>query len=720
MAPKVQPTQQPTRRSSRQPLPEFGLDERVASKVPQKTNGDLQSLNIESLKVSAEMVPQDSLSYETSSSGQSTSNAPSTSSPVRRPVQRLDSLKRRNVPTASSSSIAGGGPGSRSTGLKFQPKAVIRRTKEEREAQERAEEEKRQARFAANPTLNSGKSRGQYVRGGMADGPTRGGFQGGMSGWRTERRGLCQATGPLSGGPTNNQFASRGGKGGRNGVIISGSMHTEFPRPTLLAPSKVKKEPTVKAEKDQSTATIGLRMPSKTTKETKLKVENLTATYISSDAEVDELEGSRINVEHINLISDEDSGDDSVTTKGKERERSSRPVGWNLKPIRLDRHEHVERHVGINTGAGTMTSAQLRQKANERSQAEGALFLSQDEDDEVVKTKPKKFKSKGKDVEFVRNERRWKGVYQDDEDTYEFKKVKEEPLEDDVMAVDITRTMATDGEGVLTARQELSPSTAIRSLSGGPEEDKEADSLKTKRLRRSIFRTTKPVLQTEEDRQEWERYEDDITALGEELGDLDTALAPVSALSYLEDDVNMSVDEEEKEDRRQGLVYLFQLPPIMPYLINAKMATEDHGMLEHGASTVLSENTQDSLPSAPAVKRIEPVLKMDDTSHKQTHRRIADVLMAEDIDDFKGSVGKLSIHDSGYISISWGDIEHELNKGAEGELLQELIISDVSRIKRELGSIDEDEGKLIKTGTAMGQMTGGFVVTPNWTSLFEG
>ncbi|MCJ1376991.1 hypothetical protein MMC17_000081 [Xylographa soralifera] len=710
MAPKIQPKQQPTRRSSRQSAQEPEPDAGEAPNEPLGANADSQDTNKEGPKVNDEDEPQARVDNETSSFNQSTSNAPSTSTQVRRPIHRLDSLKRRNVSAVSSSSAAGGMLGNRPMGLKFQPKAVTRRTKEEREAQERAEEEKRQARLAANPTANSERSRGQYARGEGMDGPTRGGFRGGMSGWRTERRGMGQATGPLSGGPTNDQFASRGGRGGRIGADVSGS--------TLPSLAKVKKEPTVKAEKDQRTATNGTRKPSRKSKESKVKVEDFTATYISSDAEVDELEGPRINIEHINLISDEDSEDDLTTRKGKERQKSVRPGGWNLKPIRLDRHEHVERHVGVNTDASLLTSAQLRQKANERSEAEGALFLSQDEDGEIAKTKPKKVKSKGRDVEFVRDERRWKGVYQDEEDMHELKKVKEEPLDDNIMAIDATPNKATNGVGSSTAQQDSSPNTILQNLSGVPEEDKETHQPKIKRRRRSAFRTTKPVLQTEEDRQEWERYEDNITALSEELGDLDAVSAPAPAPSNLDEDVSMDMDGEEKKDRRRGLVYLFQLPPIVPYLVDAKNSAEVDEMLrQEGASVVLSNATQ---KSAPTVKKIEPGIKIEDGSHKQADGRVANALMAEDIDDFVGSVGKLTMYDSGYIGISWGGIEHELNRGSEGELLQELVISDVSRIKREPGSMDEDDGKVIRTGTAMGQMTGGFVVTPSWTSLFEG
>ncbi|MCJ1288771.1 hypothetical protein MMC34_000300 [Xylographa carneopallida] len=717
MAPKIQPKQQPTRRSSRQPLQETDPDAVEILEEPLEASANSQDTTKEASGVQDTNEPGNSVSNEAPSSSQPAYNAPSTSTPIRRSVQRLDSLKRRNASTTSSSSTRGGLPGNRPTGLKFQPKAVVRRTKEEREAQERVEEEKRQARLAANPSGNSERNRGQYARGGVVDGPTRGGFRGGMSGWRTERRGIGQATGPLSGGPTNEKFASRGVRGGRSGAIVSSSIHTGSSGSTSPSLTRLKKEPAVKAEKDHGPTVSGTRKPSRKSKDTKVKVEDFTTTYISSDAEVDELEGPRINIEHINLISDEDSEDDLVTRKGKERQNSIRPSGWNLKPIRLDRHEHVERHVGLNTDANLLTSAQLRQKANERSEAEGALFLSQDEDDDTGKTKPMKVKSRGRDVEFVRDERRWKGVYQDEEDIHELKKVKEEPLDDDVMVVDAAPNMVSSGEGSLTENQDSSSKKILQDPPGESKEDKEPHSPKIKRRRRSTFRTTKPVLQTEEDRQEWERYEDNITALGEELGDSDTVSSPAPAPSNVDEDVSMEIDGEEKKDRRRGLVYLFQLPPIVPYLVDATKPAENDEMPGQEGTSVPSTDAQ---KSGAAAKKTDTAIKVESGSHDQADEKVANALMAEDIDDFVGSVGKLTMYDSGYIGISWGGIMHDLNRGSEGELLQELVISDLSRIKREPGSMDEDDGKIVRTGTAMGQMTGGFVVTPSWTSLFEG
>ncbi|MCJ1411841.1 hypothetical protein MMC19_005933 [Ptychographa xylographoides] len=649
--------------------------------------------------------------------------------PQRRPPnQRLDSLRKREVAASSTSSTTPGLQGTQSSALKFQPKFFIRRSREEREAQEKAAEEKRQARLAAN-TTNNPSGGGSYTRGSWRGGLTRGGFRGGMSGWRAERRGMGVATGPLSGGPTNEVSTSKRGRGARTvgGKGASGSSHTGVTGRISPTASHVKSEPDIKPEGSRSVVTGGARKSTRKGNQTKIKVEDNVREYISSDAELDETEGPRINIEHINLISDDDSSDDPIPSKGKERQRSLKQSGWSLKPIRLDRHEHVERHVGLTTDASSLTSTQLRHKAKERAHNEGAVLISDGEEGETTKAKPKKPKSKGKDVEFVRDERKWKGVYQDEEDIQDTK-IKKEHIDEDIMVVDAPNAIRRDEEKSIIEVVGLPSSTTSTGPDPTrPDKDDASVSPKIKHRQRSTFRSMKPVLQTEEDRQEWERYEDDVIALGEELGMEDTPVAASRDRVGRGDrngDIEMVDDaQDKKDDRRQGLVYLFQLPPILPFLIDSDNSKNDK--LDDFAEP-LSDSSNMPAP-AELTSKVAPssVKKLPGTSTKTEddppsyglNTTISKSLMAEDHHFFHGSVGRLSVYESGYIGLTWGGIEHELSKGAEGELLQELVISNVQRIKREDGR--EDDGEVERTGMAMGQVTGGFVVTPNWGSLFE-
>lgn len=700
MPPKVQPKPQPARRSNRRAPIEDSQDV-AQSSTPQASSTIVDAATENPDETQEADGAKEQLTVETSI--ETTQNAPpvlAKGKATRRPVQRLDSLNRRNGPASASASGSGSGAaGNKPVGLKFQPKSFIRRSKEEREAFEKAEEERRQARLAASGVSTSTNN----VRGGGRGGFTRGGFRGGMSGWRTERRGLAQATGPLS-GPSNEPFSGRG-RGG-HGTFGTGS--------AVSTSTRFKREPAVKAENDGGSKGTGRQA-----KETKIKIED-GPSWISSD-EGDEMEGPRINIEHINLISEESSDEETSKGKGKAREKSIRPAGWNLKPIRLDRQEHVDRNAGANFG---LTSDQLRQKTKERVGQQGPLFVS---DDEGTKSQPKKPKSKGKDVEFISDKRKWKGVYQDEDDSV---KVKEEPVDDDAMVIDTEETISANAEGPAPGSSEL----PIRAGTQAPEEEVEEETAPAvtgaKRRRKSFFRNIKPVLQTEEDHQEWQRYEDDVAALGEELGLADIASAPVSAPRDDDGDGDSNMndlpeendeDEEEKLDRRYLLSYLFQFPPILPYLLDAgKIPEAEEPVPEPEPAAALQDHKGNG--KAAAGKKSEPIIKIEDDDRNPLSDKITNALLAKDIDDFIGSVGKLTVYESGYVGVSWGGIEHELSKGADGKLLQEVIISDVARVKREPGAEEEMEleGSVRKMGMAMGQVSGGFVVTPSWVSLFEG
>ena len=705
MPPKVQARSPPARRSARHPLSEPP----IAPSPKESLSGENAAVEtIVEGRSSQEIIEaQDVPEAEDRSEVDRTPIVAHVTTPAQRSVQRLDSLTKRNAVASSSKSASSG---SRPTGLKFQPKSFIRRSKEERQAVEEAEEEKRQARIAADAA--NVRSTGA-LRNGRGGGPSRGGFQGGMSGWRLGRKVASQATGPLSGGPSNEPAIVR--TKARDNSKIGSSIRLEDLEalPGFTSPTKVKKEPAVKPEKVKNARAEATARASGKTREKKIKREESGPMILSSSEEDNDLTGPRINIEYINLISDESSEEEPSTTKGKERQISLRPSGWNLKPIRLDRHEHVERHVGLNMDTSFMTSAQLRQRAKERAAADGDLFLSDHEDDELAEHKSKKPNSKGKDVEFVRDERRWRGVYQDENDMGNHAGVKDEAHDENAMVVEVAEATVKDQEPPPT--NDSGPSIPAKSNNSieRPGRDTAVPSRTMKRRKKSLFQTKKPILQTEEDRQEWERYEDDVTALREELGFLDTALDPVTVPEDTDGDIEMEeeVDGEEKQDRRKGLVYLFQFPPIIPKLVPPD---EVLGGIEDPAS-LPQENSSQARRSV--VQNPEQAVKIEDDNHTNT-TKIPNAILAEDLADFCGSVGKLTIYESGHIGISWGGIEHELSKGAEGELLQELVISDVSHVKKEDGR-EGDEEMVARTGTAMGQMTGGFVVTPNWVSLFE-
>ena len=129
-------------------------------------------------------------------------------------------------------------------------------------------------------------------------------------------------------------------------------------------------------------------------------------TYMSSDDDDDDddLEGPRVDIEQINLVNsdEEEEGEDGKTRDGTK---------WGLKPVRLDRREHRERGVGVSTEA-TDTGAVKGRRRSSATKDDGLPVSSEP----VKAERGGKGRERPKDVQFLRDERRWRGVYQDDEE----------------------------------------------------------------------------------------------------------------------------------------------------------------------------------------------------------------------------------------------------------------------------------------------------------------
>lgn len=643
-----------------------------------------------------------------------------TSSPASAAATTVGSLPRRRLAPMRSRRGPGLGAApeasdSRSAGLKYQPKSNVRRTKAEREAVEKAEAEKRQSRLAEAEVLTTSLS----DRGGFHGRGGRGLHGGGMGRFRSG-----EASGHLGGSSISD--GGRKKKNARGGGLFSRLSIPSATTSTTDGSSALKKEPKVKPEKDKDgdvlmgTATSRRRQG--------VKEEEQGPTYISSDEEPDLTEGPRVNIEHINLISDEDTDTEKAEATSpdtdKDVEREAKTPGWSLKPIRIDRHEHVERVVGINTDASSMTSAELRRRAKARGDAEGSLFLPDDDEAEILNSVKAKGKSKLKDVEFVRDERCWKGVYQEDEDKAIETTIKAEPTDnDDMMLIDEVADASVQAQSLAADSEAVAPKVAITEVpeNANAEDAKLLEEKKSSQRNRS--RLIKPVLQTEEDRQEWARYEEDLRILGEELGSIKEE-APLTQPLNVDGDLQASnYPPKFVKDKREGLVYLFQLPPIMPRILTV---AEKEILLKPKQEEKAAEHQRhdrkqgDSRPPASDVK---PKSEPEEPAHGET--KSANAFMAQDLTRPVGRVGKLRVHDSGRVMATWGRACLELSRGGEGGLLQEVMMTDY---ERDLSKIEEgkEKGKerweerisLGENGWAVGQLGGGFVMVPDWGRMF--
>lgn len=377
------------------------------------------------------------------------------SSSIRAPPQRLASLHSRtggviasqqslSPPTSPKVTAAAAVAAERRPQpLKFKPKSFIRRSAAEREAVERAEAERRHERHAAeHRTINS---HGRPGRGGP-DGRGRGGGlvaeRAGNRRFPTDRfQPSRHASGVLGGAEIRERVrATRekrdgnvvGNDVGDRSVLVGGTAESvagEGGKGKGKGREKGSKSGTkVKPEIDRASDVNVGKTTSKTStkgksaRQAKVKKEDDVPRYASVEEESESDAGEKINIEYISILSSEDEEhvdnfEVTHTAKGKQRENptgASKPKGsWMMRPVLIERQDHIERTVGVNTEASSLPAAELRKRAKER-EATGKYRGSDEEDAnmEVLSNVKPGGRRKPKDVEFVKDERKWKGVWE--------------------------------------------------------------------------------------------------------------------------------------------------------------------------------------------------------------------------------------------------------------------------------------------------------------------
>ncbi|CAI7594730.1 unnamed protein product [Penicillium manginii] len=264
--------------------------------------------------------------------------AQSATSTTRQPVQRLQSLKKRE----SSGSIPATGrsisnlPGEPAKPvLKYQPKkGVQRRSKEDRDAMAKLEQERHNERLKEAAAIQRGRGGGRG-RGAFRG---RGGPQGGFGPQGGARRGRGGSTfGPRSYDRSQTRSVFSAGAGAGSGVGAGG-------RPA--------------------------------------------ADDYYYDSDDDGESGIRIAVDQIGLSDDSDS-DLPKDVKGKLPARSRDPELRGLKPVRVQRLEHEERTISVNMESSTARTDELRKKAEKEAKiAQGVSVTPEQEEEPRVKAEP--------------------------------------------------------------------------------------------------------------------------------------------------------------------------------------------------------------------------------------------------------------------------------------------------------------------------------------------
>ena len=495
-------------------------------------------------------------------------------------------------------------------------------------------------------------------------------------------------------------------------------------------------------------------------KRAKVKKEDQVATYVSSEGELDSDGGKKKkNIERINLISsDEDDEEEEISrsevARGKQRERSPHIPNNLLRPVRIQRQEHVERSVGVNTDASSLTSAELRRRAVERHETGGSLFQSEDE--AVILTTPKaKTRRKPKDVEFVRDERKWKGVYQEEDDKHPTVKVKNEPTDDnEVMAVEgpgpgrehkdndnamIVDTQIRDSEPDPMAVDEEDSGVPLHRAMRQPIE-KTSESLdKSMRgpegeilprpderpLRTGGYIGPEVVYSPEEDEQFLAEL-DAILTVQSDLEEEASGSKTAPSSRFHEEDADIHIDNKVEpvflDDDEGRCGYVFQLPPIIPSLRDVAKKPTSPKLEKKPPPKMSTSQPTSATPNNPfnVPPKDDPAIKSDPDAPAEP--AYPNAYIAGGLNAPGGQAGVINIHSKGAIRVHWGGMSLEISKGESGSMIpQELVMTNFMSglVKVEDESRWEEKMDVGEKGWAMGQTQKGFVCVPDWARLLS-
>ena len=579
-----------------------------------------------------------------------TSGAAGPSAP-RPPVQRLQSLKKStpsgSIRPTSKPPAAAAGPGGEPAKptLKYKPRAVGRRSKEEREAIEKLEAQRNRERLAEAAAIQKGRARGTGGPGG------RGGFGG--------RGGAMGSAGPLGSG-----MGARRGRGG---------FSQRF------------------GGQDSRASSMSRRSRS---------VIDLGSGAVSRDVSSDESDTDvRISIDQINLDSSDEEGQEVVDKKkGKVAVKGAGAASGEkgLRPIRVERHEHEERVVSVNMESSSSKSAELREQAKGKAAEDDALFVQ--DDDETPTQQP--------DTE---------------------PKVKPEPTDDDDqtmadVAPHADESMITD-DGFLPVQ-----TVKVRRKLDSKEPSEPP-----------VVKEEKSLLRTKEDIEEYERHAQDLLVIKDllwkeppapaaeakepdaEAPEASTSGPDVAATDQVKDgekpegeEPEKKEDEEIAEDKLSGQLFLMQFPPMTPNLVvPGEASSSAPAATENASETQTQRPTGETAPQPDApVKQEYGVEVLDGPDESSATREPPRVVTATDWQLNAGRVGKLNVHASGRVTMTWGGISFELDRATAVDFLQEAVIASTPP-----GASVEDEPEEERKVWAMGQLSGKFTVMPNWEDM---
>ncbi|USP82114.1 uncharacterized protein yc1106_09388 [Curvularia clavata] len=372
---------------------------------------------------------------------------------------------------------------------------------------------------------------------------------------------------------------------------------------------------------------------------------------VSSDDE-DDVNLPRKDIDTIEISSDED--------EAKGTSAPAQRVSRTALPVRIGRKEHQERTFGINTEASSETSAKILEQAESSGQSLAAAASDQT---------TRKSKAKPKDVEITGSRKQFKGVWHDSEDSDVV--VKTEPTSEDENMADAEGVGLNDEPAQPTEKQEPQSPDAER---------------KSKLKKKSL---AEPILQTDEDRAEWTRFQSNLRHIRAELGPEELPQTDGSGDTPMAD----AGSAEKKPTVRDNNVYLFQIPPLMPEVEPPSVKKEP-------------SDVQPLPPPAQASSKPDGKVKLEEGAFSDPAARSKGGVRFG-----SGLVGKLRVHESGRTTLDWGGTSYELTPGNKASFLQEVASVEIRPENQR--AAPEDAGDAI----SLGRVKGKFVVVPNWAEM---
>ncbi|KIW98114.1 uncharacterized protein Z519_01698 [Cladophialophora bantiana CBS 173.52] len=165
-------------------------------------------------------------------------------------------------------------------------------------------------------------------------------------------------------------------------------------------------------------------------------------------------------------------------------------------------------------------------------------------------------------------------------------------------------------------------------------------------------------------------------------------------------DAKMEADDEDDEEQpvtslKDGHLFLFQLPPLTPFLVDSGAMQTNETVVKVEPTTGDGITTIDldgpDVGAMASNTTTDPEIKVDPDAPARPNLQIDGLLTAsEPIRLPAGVVGKLHVHKSGKVTLDWGGTDMEVRYGTEVNFLQDVVL--VEPGQKQEGSAREGEG----------------------------